>query len=126
MKAQSKNIDSIHQDLIERYAAAWNSHDLDAIMALHTDDTSYRMGGSGEEQRGKAEVRAKFARQLAEFPDIRFELKSSYAGEGHIVFEARITVTRRNGEKLKLDGIDLITLREGVVVAKHSYALPAR
>ena len=92
MNAQSKNIESIHQDLIEQYAAAWNSHDLDAIMALHTDDTSYRMGGSGEEQRGKAEVRAKFASQLAEFPDIRFELKSSYTGEEHIVFESRIKI----------------------------------
>jgi steroid delta-isomerase-like uncharacterized protein len=112
--------------LANRYAAAWNSHDVDAIMALHADDTSYQMDGSNDVQRGKAEVAATFASQLAAVPDIAFELKSLYGGAEHIVFEARITGTRVDGKRLTLNGVDLITVRDGLVAAKHSYAVPAR
>jgi steroid delta-isomerase-like uncharacterized protein len=84
--------------LANRYAAAWNSHDVDAIMAFHADDTSYRMNGSKDAQRGKAELRATFARQLAAVPDIAFDLTSLHGGAEHFVLEARITGTRVDGK----------------------------
>ena len=31
-------------ELAARYGAAWAAHDLDAIMAMHTDDTVNRSG----------------------------------------------------------------------------------
>jgi hypothetical protein len=36
------------QDLAVRYGAAWAAHDLDAIMALHTEDTVFHLHGDAE------------------------------------------------------------------------------
>jgi hypothetical protein len=36
------------QDLAVRYGAAWAGRDLDAIMAMHTDDTVFHLHGGGE------------------------------------------------------------------------------
>ena len=36
------------EDLAVRYGAAWAEHDLDAIMALHTEETVFHLHGGGE------------------------------------------------------------------------------
>ncbi|MBR1228831.1 nuclear transport factor 2 family protein [Bradyrhizobium sp. AUGA SZCCT0176] len=51
-------------------------------------------------------------------------MKSLHGGSDHFVFEAVITYTR-NGEKSRFDGIDLITIRDGLVVSKNSYMVKA-
>jgi ketosteroid isomerase-like protein len=112
--------------LATRYVDAWNKHDLDGIMALHAADTTYQMDGQGPVYRGKIEVRATFERQLASVSDLRFELKSLFLGRDHIVFEASIAGIRRGSEPLNLCGIDLITVRDGAIADKHSYAVAAR
>ncbi len=38
----------------------------------------------------------------------------------HFVFETAITYSR-NGRELKFDGIDLITIRDALIVGKNSY-----
>lgn len=113
-----------YQEIARRYAAAWNAHDVGAIMAMHSDDTSYRLGGDLEVSRGRQAVADKFAGQLKQVPDIHFELKSLFGSGDHFVFEAVITYSR-GGEKAKFDGIDLITIRDGLVVSKHSYMVKA-
>ena len=35
------------QELAARYGAAWAAHDLDAIMAMHTNDTVFHLHGAG-------------------------------------------------------------------------------
>ena len=37
-----------HTELAQAYGEAWNAHDLDRIMALHADDTTYCLHGHGE------------------------------------------------------------------------------
>lgn len=126
MDAGVKNSDPPQATLATRYADAWNAHDLDAIMALHADDTDYQMDGGGTVYRGKDAVRAKFASQLAAVRDLHFTLKSLHFGNDHLVFEARITGETLDGVALSLNGIDLITVRDDQVVSKHSYAVPER
>jgi hypothetical protein len=36
------------EDLAVRYGAAWAERDLDAIMAMHTDDTVFHLHGGAE------------------------------------------------------------------------------
>jgi hypothetical protein len=111
---------SDYRTIARRYADAWNAHDVDAIMALHSDDTFYHLHGEAEAYHGREAVTGKFTSQLGQVPDIHFELKSLHGGAGHFVFEAEITYSR-NGRQLKFDGIDLITIRDGLVVGKNSY-----
>jgi len=113
-----------YQEVARRYANAWNAHDVGAIDAMHSDDTFYHLHGEPEVYRGRKAVTAKFASQLEQVPDIRFELKSLYGSGDHFVFEAVITYSR-NGERARFDGIDLITIRDGLVVSKNSYMVKA-
>lgn len=108
------------------YVQAWNDRDIAAIMALHADDTTYRQDGGPDVRRGKAAVAAQFAAQLEAFQSLGFELTSLHAGDDHFVFEARITGSRRDGAPVALNGIDLVTVRDGLIVHKHSYAVPRR
>lgn len=107
------------------YADAWNAHDVGAIMALHSEDTFYHLHGEAEVYRGREAVTDKFARQLGLVPDIHFELKSLHGDVNHLVFETEITYSR-NGRELKFDGIDLITIRDGLIVGKNSYMVTGR
>jgi ketosteroid isomerase-like protein len=113
-----------YQEVARRYADAWNAHDVGAIMALHSDDTLYRLHGDAEVYRGRKAVAEKFTTQLKQVPDIHFALKSLYGSGDHFVFEADITYSR-NGQKARFDGIDLITIRDGLVVTKDSYMIKA-
>lgn len=112
--------------LAAAYARAWNAHDLDAIMAMHDERTSYRMDGSARVYAGKSAVREVFAQQLEAVPDLALSVKSLFAGDEHVVFEVTLTGTRRDGTQLQMNGMDLITFEEGKIRDKNSFAVTAR
>ena len=56
------------QDLAVRYGAAWAGRDLDAIMAMHTDDTVFHLHGGGEPAIGRGATWEAFAAALAAWP----------------------------------------------------------
>ena len=82
---------ALAQRLALEWVAAWNAHDLDGILAHYADDFELRSPAivkvSGEPSgvlRGKGPVRAYWARALALFPDLRFELRATLLGVGSI------------------------------------------
>lgn len=67
----------------EKHIATWNAHDLDAIMDLYTESVELfsplAAALTGEPiVRGREAVRAYFARGLAKYPDLRFELIDTF------------------------------------------------
>lgn len=71
----------------EEWVAAWNAHDLDAIVALYAEDVEFRspfvvkrLGDPRGELRGKDAVRDYFSRGLAALPNLRFELRNALVG----------------------------------------------
>ncbi len=52
------------QELAMRYGAAWAEHDLDTIMAMHTDDTVFHLHGGGEPAVGLSSRRVRHSLQL--------------------------------------------------------------
>jgi hypothetical protein len=61
------------------WLAAWNAHDLDAIMAHYHEDVVFSspfavelVGRSDGTLNGKSELRAYFGRALQSFPDLQF------------------------------------------------------
>ena len=81
------------QELAARYGAAWAEHDLDAILAMHTDDTVFHLHGFSEPAKGLAAVREVIAATFARSPDLRFEKSRVYVGDGHFVSEYRMSGT---------------------------------
>jgi ketosteroid isomerase-like protein len=109
------------QGLAARYGAAWAEHDLDAIMAMHTDDTVFHLhGGGGEPAVGIAATRAAFAAASAQWPDIRFEKSRVYIGDGHFVSEYQMSGSSQ-GKRFTCDGVDVIAVVDGRISRKDTY-----
>jgi steroid delta-isomerase-like uncharacterized protein len=109
------------QDLAVRYGAAWAARDLDAIMAMHTDDTVFHLHGGGEPAIGRVATREAFAAGLAQWPDIRFDRKRVYIGEGHFVSKYEMSATTAEGQPLVCDGVDVFAIEDGRVARKDTY-----
>ncbi len=74
------------------WIAAWNSHDLERVLALYADDsemTSDRIPALGFEAsgtlRGKDSLRAYWGKALALLPDLHFELIDTYVSPDSVV-----------------------------------------
>jgi steroid delta-isomerase-like uncharacterized protein len=107
-------------DLAIRYGAAWANHDPDAIVALHTDDTVFHMHGGGDPAAGRAAVREAIVAIFAQSPDLRFDRKTVYLGEGHIVTEYVMCGTA-DGVPFACDGVDVFALSDGHIARKDTY-----
>lgn len=119
---------------IERYCAAWNGQDVEAILALHTDDAVFENHTSGGVAIGKTEIRRLLEGIFATFPDLRFATRRAYFGEDVAVLEwtASATHTRPvvrgtetfppTGKTLSWNGLDVLPMRDGLVARKDVYA----
>jgi ketosteroid isomerase-like protein len=124
--AAEKLASSSWKDLATRYAAAWNAHDVPAIMAFHADDTSYQRHGIPKVYRGKEAVAEQFGKDFSGLPGLHFEPVALYGSDEHFVAESIITATMPDGTPVKMELVDVITLRDGKVVSKSSYFVTSR
>ena len=109
-------------DLFQRYADAWASHDPDAIVALHTEDTCFHAHIGQEPAKGKSAVRQAFADLFAQFPDLAFEQVSLKTASDYWVVEWKMSGTlAATGTVFEVDLVDLITVADGLVKTKDSY-----
>jgi hypothetical protein len=70
------------------YRAAWRSHDLDAIVALHHPEGSFWLHTAGQTIAvGREAIRVRFAGTLALLPDIVFDSLRVHWGEAFLVHE---------------------------------------
>ncbi len=74
------------------WIAAWNRHDLDAVLAHYVDDMEFSspviaqfLGRADGVVLGKNAVRDYWAKALAARPDLRFELQAVMAGVTSLV-----------------------------------------
>ena len=110
----------VTQELAARYGAAWAKHDLDAILAMHTDDTVFHLHGFSEPATGLAAAREAFAASLARSPDLRFEKSRVYIGDGHFVSEYQMSGTAE-GKPFACEGVDVIAVSDGLIARKDTY-----
>jgi steroid delta-isomerase-like uncharacterized protein len=121
------------QEAIERYNAAWNAHDLDAIMAMHAPDMVFDNHTAGESASGE-EARAHIGSIFATWPDIAFTTRRLYVREGLVVQEwtaaATHSQTMRRGDlvaeptgnRVEWDGLDVIPFENGLVKRKDVWS----
>jgi ketosteroid isomerase-like protein len=110
---------------LERILAAFNAHDLDAIMQFFADDCELLMPRGkepwGTRYVGKAAVREGLGTRFAGLPDVHYgEDRHWIAGELG-VSTWLLTGTTKSGENIKVRGVDLLEFRDGKVVRKDSY-----
>jgi len=121
------------EDAIARYNAAWNAHDLDAIMSMHAPDMVFENHTAGERAEGDP-VREHIGSIFETWPDIAFSTRRLYVRDGLVVQEWTATATHANemrrgdlvaeptGKTISWDGLDVIPFENGLVKRKDVYS----
>lgn len=122
------------EEFIDRYNAAWNAHDVDEILELHTDDSVFENHTTGDLNVGKEAIGSAIRGIFAVFPDLEFETRRRYVRDDLVVQEwtARGThlgkMTRSGveveptGKRVEYRGMDVIPIDDGLVARKDVYS----
>lgn len=98
-------------DLAARWAAAWNTHDVDEIVAWYASDGTHRMA-SGNTYSGEHAIREMVERSLRAFPDLAFTVRRAFAADSEFAIEYTMRGTQRapvgdrpgTGRAITIDG----------------------
>ena len=111
--------------VLEQMTAAFNRHDLDAIMALFTDDCVFESPRGteawGRRFVGKAQVREGLAARFSGIPDVHYGDDSHFVAGERGASEWTLTGTTTEGERIEVRGCDLWTFEGDRVAVKDSY-----
>jgi ketosteroid isomerase-like protein len=113
--------------LIDRYDAAWNGQDLDAIASMHDDAIVFHNHTAGEMVAGAAAVRAHIAAIFARWPTLLFERRALRLGDDFAVSEWTARATHPDdGRTLEWDGVDVFPITpDGRIARKDVYSTSA-
>jgi ketosteroid isomerase-like protein len=113
--------------LIDRYDAAWNAQEVDAIASLHDDAIVFHNHTAGERVAGAAAVRVHIASIFARWPTLRFERRALRLGPDFAVSEWTARATHPDdGRVLEWDGVDVFPITaEGRIGRKDVYSTSA-
>ncbi len=109
------------RELIERYNAAWNAQDLDAIHDLHHPDVVFDNHTAGERAEGAAAVREHIGQIFRNNPTLRFTTRSLNTGDDFAVCEWTAS-TGSYGRTVEWDGVDVFPFRDGLILRKDVYS----
>ena len=110
-------------DVVDRFGDALNAGDIDAVMALMTDDCLFENTSpfpDGEVFRGQHAVRG-FWTELAKTPGMRFDTEEAVVAGDRVTTRWRYFWTNADGTEGHVRGTDLFKIRDGKVAEKLSY-----
>ena len=121
MNAEPTNISP--EAVVQRFNAAFNRHDVDALAEWLTDDTAFEdtsPAPDGRRIQGKAEVVAFWRAWFERNQDARFEAEDTIVATDRVVV---LWIYRkvRDGKPWHIRGVDVFTVRDGKVAAKLAY-----
>ncbi len=120
------------ETLIADYVAAWGARDADRIASYHAEDGTFHLHSAAEPVQGREAIRETFAGLLAVFPDLTFVEQELISGEWGWVVRWTMSGTLAQpypagrkvaepGSRFEIDAIDMITVADGKLTAKHTY-----
>ncbi len=128
--AANVNVDAAEDDaavrrLLDDFAAAWNRHDLDGLMACMTPDGVFEASAgtevTGTRHVGPTAVRAAYAAVFTTYADARWSGPRHFIAGDRAVTEWTFTGTTRDGTRVEVNGCDVFTLKGGKIFVKNSY-----
>jgi len=114
------------RSLFQRYADTFATHDVEAITALHAEDTQFWLHLGNEPVHGRAAVAETFAGFFAQWPKFGFDVYRVFTGPDHWVLDWALTseLTRPDGTPvpIRFDCVDVVTVNsDGLVVRKDTF-----
>lgn len=122
-------------EMLAEFAAAWNRHDIDALMSFMSEDCVFETVGGpdacGSRHAGTEAVRAAFAAAWKNFPDAQWNNGRHWVAGDRGVSECTFTGTAADGSRVEADMVDVFTFLDGKIRIKNAFrkqrpALPAR
>ena len=111
--------------MLDEFAAAWNRHDVDGLMACMTDDCVFEASAgpevAGTRHVGRDAVRKAYAAVFEAYKDARWNNPRHFVAGNRAVSEWTFTGTTSTGAKVEVNGCDVFTLRGAKIVVKNSY-----
>jgi uncharacterized protein (TIGR02246 family) len=111
--------------MLDAFAAAWNHHDVDGLMACMTDDCVFEAAAgpdvAGTRHVGREAVRKAYAAVFETYKDGRWNNPRHFVAGTRAVSEWTFTGTTAAGTRVEVNGCDVFTLRGARIVVKNSY-----
>lgn len=112
-------------ETLKQLVAAFNAHDLNAVMDFFADDCELLMPRGpepwGQRYVGKAEVRKGLATRFEGVPDVHYGNDEHWVSGNHGISRWTLTGTTKDGKKIEVRGCDLLEFRDGKIIRKDSY-----
>ncbi len=120
-----KTDNAVTVETLKQLLAAFNAHDLDAVMSFFADDCELMMPRGpdpwGQRYIGKTEVRKGLATRFEGIPDVHYGDDRHWVLGNHGVSQWTLTGTTKDGKKITVRGCDLLEFRDGKIIRKDSY-----
>lgn len=129
MRIQVKQVDTMCvenvESLLENFAAAWNAHDIEAMMDCMSEDCEFLASAGpeccGQRYVGRRAVRQAYLAILEGMPDARWS-SGQYFVDGETAFSLwTLTGTTPDGTKVAVDGVDHFVVRGGRIAIKNAF-----
>jgi ketosteroid isomerase-like protein len=112
------------EDVVRRFGAAWEAWDLDAIMALMSDDAVFESTGpapDGVRLEGAAAIRAGWEPMFSGTKDAVFVFEESFVAGDRATARWVFSWTNDDGSAGHVRGADVMRIAGDKVVEKLSY-----
>lgn len=111
--------------MLEAFSAAWNRHDIAALMAFMTADCVFETAAGplpcGTRHVGQSAVRGAFAAAWLAFPDAQWRNSRHFVCGERGVSEWTFTGTAADGSRVEADGVDVFMFRDGLIHVKSAF-----
>ena len=120
--------------LLERYGAAWNGHDLDAIMAEHTPDSVFHLHAGGRRRPGSTPCARPSRRRSRSGPTSISRPRTCASASDHATLRWTVTATLAtplelpdastatpSGRQVRFDAVDVLLFEDGRIARKDTY-----
>ena len=110
---------------VTRFNEVWNGHAIEGIIEMMTEDVIFEASFGndpwGTRITGKPAVRAFLEAMFDRIPDIRWDEIRHHAAPDQVTVEWLTSGSPRGGTPYKVEGCDILTIRDGKIAAKRSY-----
>ena len=107
------------------FGAAWNRHDIDALMSFMSEDCVFQTAAGpdacGTRIRGTEAVRQAFAAAWAAVPGAQWTNGAHFVHGDFGSSQWTFTGTAADGSRIETDGIDVFTFRDGKIALKNVF-----
>jgi ketosteroid isomerase-like protein len=116
---------AVTHELMREISAAFNSRDVERIVALFTEDATFCLARGpepvGRTLAGKAAIRRALADRFKQIPDMRWDHKEYVIAGDRAVSVWTVRGKGADGETLNYQGCDIYEFRAGKIFKKDTY-----